>query len=365
MNREWKEYIIKNIPDALINCVPVDVDTYVKGYSEMPSDIRRGFWAELLVALSYEESHWKPATSYKEDFPDSKGQNVISRGLFQISIESSNSYLKQVKKPLVKDAKELHDPYRNIDIALIIFTKWVTTDKCLHGKVNGKWRGAARYWSQFRKATKIKIMSSKTMHFSKGETVSIEKNGRQLNKTMIDYLEGKLKNNAMYLDALKRNDARMIYSLVVEACVGITEATGRNDGKMVEAIQDTIGKAEGEPWCMALQQTGIAFAEYKTGIKSPIYPSELCYAVWHKTPKKQRVKYHPLRGAMAIWNDKGTTRGHTEMVLSADNKNFQAVGGNTSGSTGTVKREGNACVYTVRPMKTTGKRQLLGFLKPF
>jgi hypothetical protein len=81
-----------------------------------------------------------------------------------------------------------------------------------------------------------------------------------------------------------------------------------------------------------------------------------------------RVKIHPLAGAIAIWGDVGKSSGHTEVVLSADSKSFQAIGGNTSGTTKpgqAVNRDGNGVFYTVRSMKSTKRRKLLGFLKPF
>jgi hypothetical protein len=361
MKQEWRNYIYKNLPKTLLDVVPKDISTYVSGYELMNESERREFWTTLLVELARYESGFKPTTTYKEDFKNSKGEYVLSVGLFQMSTESAKGYGVKITND------ELKDPFKNIDCMLVIANRWITKDRMIASD-SKPWKALSRYWSPFRKESRKSAMKKVTMKLSKGEKVeevNLVKNGRQLNKVMIQYFDNKLSKNPIYIDAVKRKDARLIFGLSMEACVGIQEATGRNDGKMVEAIQDTVGNASGEPWCMALVQTCIANAERVTGIESPVYVSELCYSVWHKTPKKQRVKYHPLYGAIAIWNDKGTTRGHTEMVRSADNKNFQAIGGNTSGSTGTVNRDGNACVYTVRPMKTIGKRQLLGFLKPF
>lgn len=191
---------------------------------------------------------------------------------------------------------------------------------------------------------------------------------RDLHPEMERYLDLKLALNGLAQEAMKKGDARLLFRLAAEACVGISEASGRNDGKMVRLIQETVGGASGEPWCMALVQTCLAYAEKKCGVSSPVTVTEHCLTAWNTTPKKQRVKSIPLAGAIAIWNDTGKTSGHTEIVLSCDGKTFTAVGGNTSGTTKPgegVNRDGNSCVYTVRSMKSTAKRKLLGFLKPF
>jgi hypothetical protein len=191
---------------------------------------------------------------------------------------------------------------------------------------------------------------------------------REIEPELVAWIDKKLEKNGLAQHAIETKDARTLFRLAIEACVGIQEATGRNDGKMVRLLQETIGGASGEPWCMSLQQSGIAYAELKTGIKSLVPVSEHCQSVWRAAPKALRVKMLPLAGALAIWGDVGKASGHVEMVISCDGKTMQCVGGNTSGTTSpgqAVNREGNACVFTVRSLKSTKKRALLGFLKPF
>ena len=193
---------------------------------------------------------------------------------------------------------------------------------------------------------------------------------RQIEPKMVAYIDKKLAGNGLWKDAMDRKDARLLFQLAMEACVGIQEATGRNDGKMVELIQETIGGASGEPWCAALVMTCLAYAEIKCGVVSPIYATEHCQTMFNKTPKAQRVKSIPLPGAIAVWFDVGKSTGHTEIVLGCDGKIMQCVGGNTSGTTkagnaDSVNREGHGCYYTVRSLKSTSKRRLAGFLKPF
>lgn len=191
---------------------------------------------------------------------------------------------------------------------------------------------------------------------------------RKIEKELVDYIDKRLEKNGLAQDALARKDARALMVQAATTLVGIKEATGRNDGKMVRLIQETVGGASGEAWCAAMIQSLIAYAEVKTGKKSPIIDTELCYTMWHKSPKTSRVKILPMAGAIAIWNDIGKTTGHTEMVISADGVTMQCIGGNTGGTTKPgqpVEANGNGVYYTVRSMKGSKKRALLGFLIPF
>ena len=191
---------------------------------------------------------------------------------------------------------------------------------------------------------------------------------RSLEKKLLRYIDAKLAGNGLAQSAIKRKDARQVVALAGQALVGIKEKSGKNDGEMVELIQKTVGGAEREPWCLSFVMTCIAYAEVKTGLKSPLPATEHCQSLWLLAAKSLRVKTIPLAGAIAVWGDVGKTSGHAEVVLSSDGKTFQDVGGNTSGTTkagAKVNRDGNGVYYTVRSMKSTGKRKLLGFLKPF
>jgi hypothetical protein len=195
---------------------------------------------------------------------------------------------------------------------------------------------------------------------------------RKLEPKMVAYLDEKLANNGAVADAIRRRDPRALLVPAALACVGIREATGNNDGPMVELIQETIGGHSNEAWCMAFVMTLLAYAELKTSITSPIYASEGCDQVWTKTPAIHRVKVFPLPGAIVIWghyNSKGQyTGGHTGILVGADEKTFYAVEGNTSGGqdpNGKVVREGGGCYYTYRNRFGNGDMKVRGFLKPF
>ncbi len=193
---------------------------------------------------------------------------------------------------------------------------------------------------------------------------------RHIEPEMIEFLDRKLASNGLAQHAVATKDARQVYLQANLACVGITEKSGRNDGPMVELIQETIGGHSNEAWCMALQQTCIAYAEYKTGIASPVFSDELCTSVWANTPKSQRVKYNPLPGATVIWQHGNGPTGHTGCVLGCDESIFQTVEGNvTSGQLQengkTVWNKGGVFFEKARHRLGDGDMKVLGFLKPF
>ena len=191
---------------------------------------------------------------------------------------------------------------------------------------------------------------------------------RQIEPAMVAYLDGKLAANGLAQDAVARKDARLLFRLALEACVGIREKTGNNDGTMVELIQETLGGADGESWCMSFIQTGLAYAEAKTGVRSPIHGSEHCMTVWNETTISQRVAASPLPGAIVIWRKGTTSSGHTGALVTAPSAGwFRAVEGNTEGGVrgGAVVREGGGVYLTERSTRGTGNMKIVGYLKPF
>ena len=190
---------------------------------------------------------------------------------------------------------------------------------------------------------------------------------RNIHPDMVAWLDHKCAAPAHR--ALIEADARALFIHAMQACVGIREQGGNNRGPLVELIQKTLGAAEGEPWCMSLVQTCLAWAELRSGKISPIFPSEHCLTVWNETPVAQRVQAIPAPGAIIIWRHGTGPSGHTGCTISAvaDGK-FTAIEGNTeSGLTaaGHIEREGGGCYETRRNIIGAGNMKVVGFLKPF
>lgn len=179
---------------------------------------------------------------------------------------------------------------------------------------------------------------------------------------MKSWLEMKLTLNGLAQHAIEQKDARLLFSLAMESCVGIYEQGQNNHGPMVELIQSTIGRAEGEPWCMALVQTCLAFAEVMTSKVSPVFPTEHCMTCFRETPAIQRVRT-PARGAIVIWKNGSSDSGHTGIFVEpVDKAAMRTVEGNSSGD---GSRDGDCVGWHTRNKTITGSLKVQGFIKPF
>jgi len=115
------------------------------------------FYTMLLSSLARYESSHKPSSKYTEKFPDVHGNRVVSRGLFQLSIESVNGSRYRCG---IKDAIELHDAETNIKCAVKVAAALIKENGVLYSK-SAPWKGLSRYFSPFRNAEKTKIMIGK------------------------------------------------------------------------------------------------------------------------------------------------------------------------------------------------------------
>lgn len=184
---------------------------------------------------------------------------------------------------------------------------------------------------------------------------------RHIEQAMVNYLDAKLAPNGLAQHAIDIKDARLVFGLAAESCVGIHESGGNNKGPLVEAIQRSIGKAQRQSWCMDFVECMLAYAELKTGIESPIFPSESCLEVWNKTPLFKRVKVSPLKYAIILWrHDNDPGHGHTGIVIEpVKDSHLLVVEGNTPGS------NGDGVFLKRRDWIRNGDLKTLGFLKPF
>ena len=131
---------------SLSGQVPNDIQQFCPRYSSLLADSRVMFWAGLLSAMAKFESNFNPETAFTENLKDRNGQNVVSRGLLQISVESANQRRYGCK---IVAAKNLHDPATNLACGARILSTWVEIDGVV-AYANGVTAGGARYWSVLR-----------------------------------------------------------------------------------------------------------------------------------------------------------------------------------------------------------------------
>jgi hypothetical protein len=192
---------------------------------------------------------------------------------------------------------------------------------------------------------------------------------RKVPTKLLAWIDNKLKGNGLAQHAIEQKDARTVMRLAAEACVGIREQGGNNRGPLVDLIQDVIGQEGKEhwAWCMSFVQVCIAYAEEKTGVKSPIIAHEHCLTVWNQSPKNLRCTADPLPGAIIVWRHGDTASGHTGILTSFGPDSMTAVEGNTESGVagGKVERDGGGVYATKRSKTGAPAMRVMGFLKPF
>ena len=146
-NSDWDYFLVQAINDFgknLLSIVPRDFDEFIIEYPKTEEG-RITFWANIFVEMAYYESNFNTDQKYEENFLDNNGKKIVSRGLFQLSIESCRGY-----NCPVTNEDDLHDPKINIISAVMIMNKWVGKDHVIASRSSGTWRGGARYWSVLR-----------------------------------------------------------------------------------------------------------------------------------------------------------------------------------------------------------------------
>lgn len=146
--KKWTAHVLNKLDTLgadILDVIPADAATFCPKYTKLTYGERKQVWAYLMSAMVKYESNFKTSTKYQESFDDAHGDPVISRGLLQISIESANSY-----GCGFRNAEELHDPELNLDCGIRILNRWLDRDGRIAGKVDGGWKGGARYWSVLR-----------------------------------------------------------------------------------------------------------------------------------------------------------------------------------------------------------------------
>jgi hypothetical protein len=147
----WTTHLLNELSNReFLTITPKDFKDWCPSYPSLTTKDRAEVIAQLISVMAQRESGFNPKSKFQEAFFDSKGKPVISRGLLQISIESANSY-----GCGFKDAKELHDPLKNLSCSVKIIERWVTRNKQMFGMVDGKWRGGcSSYWSVCRSGSR-------------------------------------------------------------------------------------------------------------------------------------------------------------------------------------------------------------------
>ena len=205
-NKTWDDYtksFLQGYGQNLIFKKHKDIKKYCPDYCNFNNDQKIEFWIVLLSAMEKFELNFKPECEYKENFKDKNGKRIISRGLFQTSVESMRSY------GYAASENDIHFPIISIKWAIIILNKLIGQNKCISGYYRKWWGkkvylGGARYWAVLRnEKTNNKIKKLCKDYFEKkkyegktaykiaqGEIGIKEIPGKKHNPRIIEYLMG-------------------------------------------------------------------------------------------------------------------------------------------------------------------------------
>lgn len=151
-NRTWSEHVYNTLPTLgpdLLTSNPVDAKIFCPNYKNLGKSDRKRFWAFFISSMAKFESEFNPKSAFTEGFKDSTGRYVVSRGLLQISLESSKSY-----SCGFRTSADLHSANGNLSCGIRILNHWMKRDVRIASKYGGGWKGGARYWSVLRAGNK-------------------------------------------------------------------------------------------------------------------------------------------------------------------------------------------------------------------
>lgn len=155
--KSWSEHVYSELPKLgpdLLASNPRDAKIFCPNFENLSESERKQFWAFFISSMVKFESDFNPKVAYTEGFKDNRNKYVISRGLLQISIESSKGYHCKFA-----DERELHDPLMNLSCGIKILNHWMKRDQRIASRSGISWKGGARYWSVLRQARKTSYMS--------------------------------------------------------------------------------------------------------------------------------------------------------------------------------------------------------------
>lgn len=121
-------------------------------------------------------------------------------------------------------------------------------------------------------------------------------------------------------------------------------------------------EANGEAWCAAFVMYCARAVGLRHNIEPSLYPSELCYTIWQRSPVKCRIDA-PVPGSIVIWNYPDTQNGHTGIVTEVLNDGWMnTIEGNTTSGTGNTT---HGVFRKLRTISGGSGMRVLGYLLPF
>lgn len=327
--QEW-DSIVRELVEAsrLPDLAPSDVIALFPIYKTSRLE-RVHFWCQLLSIMAKYESGFDPLQYYTEDFNDSKGNKIISRGLLQISIESANAYGAELT-----NAEQLHDVRTNLRCAILILDRWVSRDLVLASGIVGNWRGGARYWSVLRDSSKSK---SKILSYLK------EIYAPKFAKPSVEVI----REGIVFCFAL--ND-------------GQRETHGKNRSPVIDSILKRVSSSMGNPYCAAAIWCALDDACKELSLTNPVKPTASSQSLFTSAPSQYQKQEHGKKSDGFILRSRNDpSRGHAGLLRDNQTnlKTFPTIEANTNAE---GSRDGDGWYKKTRSVDGDASKSFRGFV---
>lgn len=116
---------------------------------------------------------------------------------------------------------------------------------------------------------------------------------------------------------------------VAKSFLGITERSGKNDGKEVEMFLSFVGRKKGDSWCAAF----VSYCLWKSNVKYPKIKSGLAQHFRSKNSVEAREVLFGKKipaGSLVIWQKGNSIYGHIGFVIEWERESGITIEGNTS-----------------------------------
>lgn len=183
---------------------------------------------------------------------------------------------------------------------------------------------------------------------------------RKYNPELMKFIDGRLPERLWPIELMQ---PRRLLVEVMRCFVGIQEEGLNNQGTAIRLLQSTVGRAEGEPWCMSTIQSAIAYVEYVLNLRCPLPATEHCLTFYQgaKNLKMIDISFGQV-GDIVIWYYRGTSNGHCG-IISKTGDMHETIEGNTS-SRDTMERDGDGVFIKLRNPMGNNFMSVKAYVKP-
>lgn len=154
-NSAWTDILKTELKENRVSEIDLlRTEMLCTNYRRLDKTDREKVWTVIMTQLAEFESSYDPNVKYVENFRNSAGERVVSRGLYQISKESSDLY-----DCGFDNACQIHDPKKNIACAVKILVSNMKRQGIAFGMCprnsQSRFCGASAYWGPFRNMKKL------------------------------------------------------------------------------------------------------------------------------------------------------------------------------------------------------------------